>query len=65
MTSAASPISAAAKQQHQYDNNQDQIHGKSPLMVTALLTARRVVQSADRVLNLTHTRDPPNLKRQV
>jgi hypothetical protein len=33
MTSAATPISAAAKQQHQNNDNKDQFHEKSPLMV--------------------------------
>jgi hypothetical protein len=33
MTSAATPISAAAEQQHQDHDNKDQFHEKSPLMV--------------------------------
>jgi hypothetical protein len=33
MTSAATPVSTAAKQQHDYDDNQEQFHGTSPLMV--------------------------------
>jgi len=30
MTSAATPVSAAAEQQHQNNDNQDQFHSKSP-----------------------------------
>jgi hypothetical protein len=30
MTSAATPVSAAAKQQHQNNHNKDHFHGKSP-----------------------------------
>jgi hypothetical protein len=30
MTSATTPVSAAAKQQHQNDDNEDQFHKKSP-----------------------------------
>jgi hypothetical protein len=33
ITSTATPISAAAEQQHDYDDNQKHFHGKSPLMV--------------------------------
>jgi hypothetical protein len=33
MTSAATPVSAAAKQQHQNNDNEDQFHRKSPLRV--------------------------------
>jgi hypothetical protein len=32
MTSAATPVSAAAEQQDQNDDNKDQFHGISPLM---------------------------------
>jgi hypothetical protein len=31
MASTATPISAAAKQQHQYQDEKDQIHRKSPI----------------------------------
>ncbi len=34
MTSTATPVSAAAKQQHHNNYNKDQFHMKSPLMVT-------------------------------
>jgi hypothetical protein len=33
MTSTATPVSAAAKQQHQNNYDKDQFHRKSPLMV--------------------------------
>jgi len=33
MTSTATPVSATAKQQHQNNDNKDQFHRKSPLMV--------------------------------
>jgi hypothetical protein len=32
MTLAATPISTAAEQQHDHDDNQEQFHGTSPLM---------------------------------
>jgi hypothetical protein len=43
ITSTATPISAAAEQQQDYDDNQKHFHGKSPLMVmwATLLTLRR------------------------
>jgi hypothetical protein len=51
-THAATKVSAAAaKQQHQYNDNQDQLHGKSPLTVPGLFTADRILQSTNRVLN--------------
>jgi hypothetical protein len=33
MTPAATPVSAAAKQQHQDNDNKDQFHEKSPVLV--------------------------------
>ena len=36
MTSAATPVSAASEQEHYYNDNQEQFHGISPLMTTAL-----------------------------
>jgi hypothetical protein len=36
MTATAAPISAAAEQQHQHNDNQDQFHWISPLMAMAL-----------------------------
>jgi hypothetical protein len=38
MALAATPVSTAAEQQHQYDDNQEQFHGEPPLMI---LLARR------------------------
>jgi hypothetical protein len=35
-------MAAAAKQQHQYNDNQDQFHGKSPLTVLRLFTAHHI-----------------------
>jgi hypothetical protein len=35
MTSAATPVSAAAEQEHYHNDNQEQFHGISPLMATA------------------------------
>jgi hypothetical protein len=35
MTSTATPVSAAAEQEHYHNNNQEQFHGISPLMATA------------------------------
>jgi hypothetical protein len=31
MTLAATPVSTAAEQQHDYDDNQEQFHGRPPL----------------------------------
>jgi hypothetical protein len=39
MTSTATPVSAAAEQEHYYNDNQDQFHGISPLVATALFAA--------------------------
>jgi hypothetical protein len=36
MTSTTAPISAATKQKHYYNDNQDQFHWMSPLMAMAL-----------------------------
>jgi hypothetical protein len=41
MALAATPVSAAAEQQHEYDDNQEQFHGKPPLLVRRHLLARR------------------------
>jgi hypothetical protein len=35
MTSAPTPISAAAEQQHQNDDDKDQFHKKSPMRMMA------------------------------
>jgi hypothetical protein len=43
MTSAATPVSAAAKQQHQDNDNENQFHEKSPLMVTTSNSERLAV----------------------
>ena len=54
ITSTATPVSAAAaKQQHQYNDNQDQFHVNPPLMAITLFAAHRIFQSADGVLHLT------------
>jgi hypothetical protein len=37
MTATTAPISAAAEQQHQHNDNQDQFHWISPLMAMAYL----------------------------
>jgi hypothetical protein len=39
MTSTATPISAATEQEHYHNNNQEQFHGISPLVPTALFVA--------------------------
>jgi hypothetical protein len=44
MTSAATPVSAAAEQEHHHNDNQDQFHGISPLMATALFAAYPNIQ---------------------
>jgi hypothetical protein len=37
MTSTATPVSATAEQEHDHNDNQDQFHGISPLMATAII----------------------------
>jgi hypothetical protein len=44
MTSTATPVSAAAEQEHYHNDNQDQFHGISPLMATAFFAAYLSVQ---------------------
>jgi len=38
MTSTATPVSAAAEQEHYHNDNQDQFHGNSPLITTHYLS---------------------------
>jgi hypothetical protein len=38
MTSTTPPISATTEQNHHQNDNQDQLHGISPLMVAALFS---------------------------
>ena len=52
ITSSSTEVSAAAKQQHQYNDNQDQFHGKPPLIVRVLFSAHRILQSAECILHL-------------
>jgi hypothetical protein len=52
MTLAATPVSTTAEEQHEDYDNQDHFHGKTPLTVTALFAAHRILHSADCVLNL-------------
>jgi hypothetical protein len=44
MTATAAPISAAAEQQHQHNDNQDQFHWISPLMPMALFARHLSIQ---------------------
>jgi hypothetical protein len=44
MTATATPVSAAAEQEHYQNDNQDQFHGISPLMATALFVAHLGIQ---------------------
>jgi hypothetical protein len=44
MTAAATPISAAAEQQNENNDNQDQFHGTSPVMAMALCAAYQSLQ---------------------
>jgi hypothetical protein len=44
MTSTATPVSAATEQEHYHNDNQDQFHGISPLMATALFAAYLRIQ---------------------
>jgi hypothetical protein len=41
VTATTSPVSAATEQHHHQNDNQDQFHGVSPLMVVALFAANR------------------------
>jgi hypothetical protein len=44
MTATATPVSAATEQEHQHNNDEDQFHGNSPLMTTALFAAHQIFQ---------------------
>jgi len=44
MTSTTTPISAAAEHEHYQNDDQDQFHGISPLMATALFAACLSIQ---------------------
>ena len=44
MTPTAAPVSAAAEQEHQHNDNQEQFHGISPLMASALFAEYLSVQ---------------------
>jgi hypothetical protein len=44
MTSAATPVSAAAEQEHEHNDNQDQFHDISPLMAAALFAEHLSIQ---------------------
>jgi hypothetical protein len=44
MTSAATPVSAASEQEHYHNDNQEQFHGISPLMATALFAEYLSIQ---------------------
>jgi hypothetical protein len=37
MTSTATPVSAATEQEHQHNDNQDQVHGNSPMMAIGII----------------------------
>jgi hypothetical protein len=50
MTSTATPVSAATEQEHQHNNNEDQFHGNSPLMTTALFAAHQIFNGVLKVL---------------
>jgi hypothetical protein len=53
ITSTVTRVSAStSKEQHLYNDNQDQFHGKSTLIVLALRAAHCILQSTDRVLHL-------------
>jgi hypothetical protein len=44
ITSSTTKVSATtAKEQHQYNDNQDQFHGTSPRMMLALVATQRVL----------------------
>jgi len=44
MTSTATPVSAAPEQEHYHNHNQEQFHGISPLVPTALFAAYLSIQ---------------------
>jgi hypothetical protein len=52
MTPTTAPVSAAAEQQNEHDDNENQFHGKTPLMVLALFAPHGIVQSAESILHL-------------
>jgi hypothetical protein len=53
MTATATPITAATEQDHQHNDNQNQFHGISPLMATALFAAYQAFNGGFEVLFLT------------
>jgi hypothetical protein len=58
MTATATPVSAAAEQDHQHNDNQDQFHGISPLMATALCAACQAFNGVFERLFLTGVHPP-------
>jgi hypothetical protein len=50
MTATATPISAATEQEHEYNDNQEQFHGISPLMAMALFAAPKQFNGVFKVL---------------
>jgi hypothetical protein len=50
MTATATPVSAATEQEHQYNDNQEQFHGISPLMAMALFAAPKAFNGILEVL---------------
>jgi hypothetical protein len=44
VTSPAAPVSTATEQEHQHNDNQEQFHRTSPLMVMALFAAHLNIQ---------------------
>jgi hypothetical protein len=62
MTSAATPISAATEQEHHYNDDQDQFHGISPLLATALFDLPRLSVQR-RLQSIVPDKRAPNLRR--
>jgi hypothetical protein len=58
MTSTTTPISAAAEHEHYQNDNQDQFHGISPLMATALFAAYQAFNGVLKVLFPISMRSP-------
>jgi hypothetical protein len=52
MTPTTAPVSAASEQQDDYDDDEKQFHGKTPLMVRALFAPHRILQSAKSIWHL-------------
>jgi hypothetical protein len=52
MTPTTAPVSAATEQQNDYDDDEKQFHGKTPLMALALFARHSIFRSAKSIWHL-------------